>query len=230
MRALPHLTRGRVALLSVVAGVCGSLAAADGRAAVIYNTFGDGNSYDGGNPIVISSGGSFFGQNYGFSWLAVPFTAPYNCSLNSVSLSTYYYANTNAMTVQIMADTGSGLPGTTLETINSGFGVPPAVLTFEGPTTYTPTVETSLTNPVLTAGQTYWVSVGAIGDGLGIWNANNQGITASIAHYGGSSFYGWEHSGTLTIPAMSVDVTPLPEPAAMAALGLSLFTLTRRRR
>lgn len=71
----------------------------------------------------------------------------------------------------------------------------------------------------IAAGSTYWIV--ASSDGNLTWNHTNSGLTTV---YGNGSYF---HNADA---AFSVQVTPTPEPASFAALGLGAFGLLRRKR
>ena len=153
--------------------------------------------------------------------MAVQFTPTYDTALDRLTVGTYYYANRDLMRVSLMTNDVDGLPGDVLETFTGSFGQ------FGSPPFFDSTLHTQLD-----AGVQYWIAVEAAEtDSLGILNGNNLGITQSIAHYAGSAFFGWEHTGDIRVPAMRVEATAIPEPASLGLLGtIGAIALRRGRK
>jgi hypothetical protein len=179
----------------------------------LYSTFGTGQTF--------GSGGFSVEDNLGW---AVPFQPSVTANLTSVDVALSLQSPDPFPMEVAIADDASGSPGATIES----FSVTP---------TSTPTAESlsSILNPVLTGGTTYWFEViGQVsepGVDVGQLYSNNLGLTETvdITSTGGAS---WSvFSAGEPDPAFDV-IGAVPEPAsiAIAAVGLAGMSLRRRRK
>ncbi len=182
---------------------------------VAYNSFGPGNSYNSGIVWAVS-GASTSG---GYRGQAQFFTPDISGYFYSVMLATYHVSGSGLSNFYLAQDSGSGTPGTILESFTSVANVN-GLLTLD-----------STATPLLQAGTNYWIcDEPTAGNSYNGWYENSQGVT-------GFAFERSEWSWS-AIPSPSpgsgvfeVNVTPVPEPSALALCilcGSCLLLLSRR--
>jgi|GEM_PF-2178588 len=145
-----------------------ALCASSARADVVFSNFDAANSNRSSPALPISAGGG--------GWtVAQSFTPTQDYILGSVTLALSIPANetSGTFTVAVMADSGSGGPGTIVEQ----FTVTSAPISG---TPVLPVILNSVLNPTLSANTTYWLVV-APGDTtvFGYWQTNVTGDVAS---------------------------------------------------
>jgi len=186
---------------------------------IIYSTFGSGNSYK------LMEWGIDGTSTSNPEAMAVSFSPPSNYLFNSASFA--FATDISIASEQFLValtNSSSGRPGSTIESFS---------VTVSGSSGAIYTVS-SLLNPQLVSGTTYWLTVSpSTASFLGGWFANNQGITGFAASdltngYTVVSGSGW------TTPAYSVSGTlsggQVPEPASLLLLGAGLAALAAWRR
>jgi hypothetical protein len=153
-------------------------------------------------------------------WIdAIAFTPSTTAALADIGITLAYVSGQNSATIQLLNDSG-GLPGSLIEswTVNN-------LSMFQKNTPTTATFVTSNSNPILDAGQQYWVAViaGTPGDKANLlyWMAP---LPAAYTPFATS-----QDGGPYTIVAnpyvgdggFRVDgtLTPAPEPSSLMMLG-----------
>jgi hypothetical protein len=118
---------------------------ADASPIAVYDNFGPGQSYDTGDSWAVLSVPGHSGQA-----LAVPFTPATDVTLDAVLLPLNYLSGTNSVVVSLRPDV-SGQPGATpLESFSlTGLPMEPSSTVFQ---------LNSVSDPVLSAGTTYWIA------------------------------------------------------------------------
>lgn len=193
---------------------------AEVRAAVIYSTFGPGDTFNinnGGWPVG-------FATPQSGAIAAARFSSNENYTLTSIRVATYYVVEPNNFVVSLNSD-NNGSPGSALATFsNTAFPLLGIVTVAPGGTVN------------LTSGSTYWVVLSAAASPTaGGWYPNDQNLVGNWAQ----SFTdqsGWFQQNNALTPAFDVNgnVTTagnVPEPSAIAltALGVAGLLLRRRR-
>jgi hypothetical protein len=171
------------------------------RGAVIAENIGPGDSYQAGYYLLSNTPD-----------IAVKFTVPVSLGyeLDSVTLPMEYILSTNSYTLSVNQDAG-GVPGTAVETWTTSGG--PGLSTVS-----------SVLDPVLVSGQTYWLLANVSGDTFMGWHLNDQGATS---HTYANDGPGWEPTAPTDV-AFRITGTPVPEPTSALALA-SLLLLARKR-
>jgi hypothetical protein len=189
---------------------------------VIYDNFGPGLTYNtnaawdaaGPNNTLIP------GNQYAD---ALSFTPSSTLTFDAVLMPLSYFSGTNSAIVNLTPDV-SGQPGATPLESFSVSGLP----TFPNGNVFQ---LNSVTNPVLTAGDTYWITFfpGA-SNSIVSWFINSTGaLGIGVSVDGGST---WDF-GASTAPAMEVlgNQVSTPEPSSLAMLaGLGACIIGRLRR
>jgi hypothetical protein len=145
-------------LIAIVMGVGVGLAAAgEARAdAVVFSNFGPGTTFDTNHGYTVA-GSATNTANV----VANSFTVASNVNFTSAQLALGLVSGPSMLQVLLVADAG-GVPGSIIETINVNIGPfpPGSVVT-----------ATSVLNPLLTSGTTYWLMAYAPGaNTLAEWN------------------------------------------------------------
>jgi hypothetical protein len=198
----------------IVAGLVSS-AVPSAHAAVIFDNFGPGDTYNTGVGWTISSSGSSPGhwdQGDAFT----PLGSDYR--LDTIELAMWLATGTNELDVWLMSDS-SGKPGAVIESFYFNGVMQPApgsVL-----------LANSVLNPVLLAGTQYWLVASTPGpDTWAAWNKNSTGDTGPHAQWVGGP---WGVAND-TAGAFRISGT-VPEPSTLLLLGSGLAGLgfVRRR-
>ncbi|NLT76170.1 MAG: hypothetical protein GXX98_06570 [Planctomycetes bacterium] len=185
---------------------------------LVYSNFGSGIP-GGGYGI-----GTYGPGNYAYaSSFSVTGTESY--TLDRIELAAALSFGLNQLNVSLMAD-AAGLPGTVLESFSFTDQMPP----HGDPDTV---VGVSATNPLLTAGSTYWLAAFAPNDTGAVWWCTSPEVYGSNANsVDGGSWY----AETTCMPAFEISGTPVatvvPVPGAMllTSLGLGMIGWVHRRR
>ena len=181
---------------------------------IIYSDFGAGLTY--GTSVVWGVEGASLSS--GYRGQAQYFTPSFDCYLSYAELATYHQSGSPLSNFFIAADNGSGAPGTILESF-ANVTTPTGLLTL-----------TSLQNPLLTAGTTYWLGMepGA-NNTLNGWFENNQNVEPAFAFE--RSQGGWTGFGPPSPPAGTFEIVaaPVPEPSAAGLLIFGAIGFARSR-
>lgn len=184
--------------------------AAVSRADILVDTFG--TSGTGYHPIAgwTINSGSFIGQS---------FTTAGTYTFQSIDLPFRMAAETDQFQVNLRSST-AGLPGSVIEsfTVTNAFGASTSGLY----------QLTSSLSPILNPG-TYFITVEGLADGAGRWLLNtgaNTGQNVVSVDGGGIWSPFTDTLGALRVSGAQV----VPEPATMAALGLGIVAMMRRRK
>jgi hypothetical protein len=214
-------------ILTVLLVAIGAPNASANTADIIFNTFGPGNSYD------TTTGQQFYQLSLDGildHYIAVSFVPTTTESLGQILVAVNVPTGESAI-VRVTENFDWSLLGGT-----DGPGVALESFTLTGNSTPGIVDLTSGLNPVLTAGQTYWVQVdsGAQYTVPGTWYNNNQGITGEVAtNIDFCKILCAPLTTNRTAPAVEVlSITPTPEPATlgMFAAGAALMGLLKRKR
>ena len=202
--------------MAVIAAI--ALHAAPLRADTVHSNLGPGDSFDptGGWNVTTLASVTGVDQN-----VAMPFTVIGTSStFVSVELAMSHLGGTPSLDILLTADAG-GVPGAVIETLNVTVVGGPALV-----------AATSVLNPTLVAGTTYWIATAAGGDHSSLWNfagspgGNNPIGTVGLSYDGGDS---WSTS-TGEEAAFRVTGNAVPEPGTgLLVLGGLLIVAGSRR-
>ena len=205
--------RWRGAATGMLLLITGTLPMGAGAALIVTDTFGPGDSYDTGGRFGVDGIGDF---------QAFLFTPTASGALEQITVAIGRESVATTQTRFELFDGTAGALGTLLETFDIANNVAPgqtpgAVVSFG-----------SLAQPVLTAGQIYWLSYSepdAADQSSSLWFFNDQGLT-------GTRLTSALPAQTNILPAFRIEVADVSEPAAALLLmvGLVGCALGRRRR
>lgn len=135
---------------------------------VIFSNLGPGDSYTGN---VVSAVGYPFGGFLGDYVIASGFTVgSKSMYLSTIQVAAGLKSGPNTLTINLDADAG-GIPGATLES----FTITGAMPTIGSVSSGNLVVATSVLDPLLTAGSSYWVVLNAPSPTFAGWNLNSTG-------------------------------------------------------
>lgn len=209
------------------------LAAASAHADVVaFNTMGPGDSFDVDGPAqqIIGSNIRHVGA---WTWGGMAFTPTVTGTLSSLTMGlNRYYSNTNDVQFFISEESG-GMPGAVLEsfTLNNAprYGRPGDTVA---------TTITSVTNPLLNAGTTYFVYGESHLAQTFLWYDGATGTTGTL-YERSQNDQGYDQAAVRAgvQRSLRVNVTPtaaaVPEPGSLALFamgGIPLLGILRRRR
>jgi hypothetical protein len=179
----------------------------------VYNSFGPGNTYNSG--IVWAVGGA--AASGGYRGQAEYFVPGISGNLTTIQLATLQLGGSKLSNFFIAQDDGNGIPGTILESFLS-------VQNANGLMTIN-----SATQPLLQAGQKYWLCDEPTADNsYNGWYQNSQGVANGFAFE--RSQWGWSFVGAPAPSSgvFSVAVAPVPEPSVAGLAVLGIGVLARR--
>ena len=190
-------------------------------AAVIYSNLGPSDTFvvtPGTYPVWNLLSGGFIHR-------AASFTVPgsQNVQFGSADLGLYLQNGPNLAKVELAANASGNIPGSVIE--NIGFQLPPPSA---NPVIVT---ATSQTNPILTAGATYWIIASMqFPQSMATWGPNNQGALGGNATRTNFMNGQWFQQGPGGVPSLRIN-SMVPEPSAFLSviLGAALLAGVRRR-
>lgn len=191
--------------------------AASAQADIAFSNFGPGDSYYG------SAGYAIYGSavSSGYRSLAQQFVSQETGELTRVRVPMFLVSGTNSVKVTLFGNSNLNTFGTTLETWTLNGAIHNYIVDFDN----------AVPGLQLVTGNTYWLLVtpGA-NDMQGGWYNAEPGEDAN--RYGARSFDGtnYDYANYEFPAAFSVEVAPVPEPASLAAIGLGVAIVTRRRK
>jgi hypothetical protein len=203
-----------------------AVASAEVRADFLFSNLSPPpHPYDTGTAWIIGQGGVSGDVNVAFA-----FTPTITGTLSAVELPLFTGSGTPDFKVQVRSD-NNGVPGALLESFD--------VVNPPGPPFAPPlSVEQSVLQPLLTAGQQYFLEVSpGAGDTGGGWNLNNTGQFGKtyFSYDGGQTWivnqFGGGPMGAFAVEG--VPVSAVPEPAGLVLLGgggLTVIAYSWRRR
>lgn len=198
--------------------VAASILASPGRAAVIVDTFGPGNSFDNSEESGVYAIGFNADPDFPETIVAAAgFTLTADGIVDDVAVA----ADAHNYSLVIFGDNG-GLPdGNVLGTVSSGF-------TFDGYIEFTPSI-------ALAAGD-YWLVMAAPPGtpiALGGWYPSDQLLLTGPFRQSGDAGQTWAFGGAISsLPAFRIGATQtmIPEPGTMTLIGAGFLGLVAFRR
>lgn len=175
------------------------------RGATIYSNFGPGQTYNTGVSELVGTITGLASQESE----AGSFTPATTSILTAIDFAAVYSSGPNQLNVYL---TSGALPGAPIESFT--FSNIPG-----GPTVLT---ATSVTQPVLSAGTTYWVVLVAndpVNSEFG-WSFSITGAKGGATRLGAGS---WVINNIQNQPAFDVQGNAIPEPATPFLVGASLL-------
>lgn len=192
------------------------------EAAPIYSNLGPGDSFatsPGTYPVWNLTSGAFIDR-------AAAFTVPgvEDVLFESAELGFHLQSGMNTATVHLAANDAGNLPGALIESIDLLLPAPSA----------TPTIimATSNTNPILTAGSTYWIIASmSFPDAMATWGVNDTGAvgaTATRTNFQNGQWFA--QPGGMPSLRVNASPAPVPEPTTLLLVGTGLASAAFRRR
>lgn len=191
----------------------------------------------GGSPAYDVNQANLVGDDFSNScangtdcWIGqgVSFVASATGNLSDIQLALSYPFDAPSSDVLVRLQSDSGGPVAVLESFN----VAPAALGLLGNNNPLITL-TSISMPLLTVGNTYWLTVnsGSRTDVLG-WNLNASLDTSSTATSldGGATWFTPSNETPGAFRVNGITATPVPEPSTLLLVGGGVLTALRRRR
>jgi hypothetical protein len=180
------------------------------HAGVIYSNYGPGFSYDTNTAWIVDYPGTGFNP-------AMPFTPTATATLDAIYLNVGNDLGTSSLDITLRTDSG-GIPGAVIESFNVT-SVPDAL----NGVTFAPLQLKSSLNPILSAGQQYWIAATAndLGAEFGWWESNAD-IGQVFSDQNGSPGFSTGRRGVF-------ELTSAPEPiGSVLAMSGILLVFTRR--
>jgi hypothetical protein len=196
-------------LINVAFLVAFNFCASAQNSVYVFNSFGANNTYDANRGWAIAGTNGIPGVSE-YSGLAEYFTPNVTGSLYQIQLATRSIFNSGSTAVDfyIAQDNGRGLPGSILESFSNTItptGAIAGVVTLD-----------SISDPLLQAGQKYWLCAEPASPNTGIsWCFNLEGLTNYFANE--SSEWNWSSTsvGGAIDSVFSISVIPVPEPSGI---------------
>lgn len=190
------------------------------HAVVIHDTFAPNMGF---NPSLVHMAAGGTTSNPATNSIAVPFTVPApGLAFDSFSIVTAYEATSSPFAwTTLHADSGNGTPGAVVEAL-------PLFLILQQPMNPVTSTTVSQSNPVLTAGATYWMVLSCPPGNTFRWYDNAIGATGFSQN---ANNQGWVADNTPgREPVLRIEARPVPTPASVIPLTGLLALSGRRRR
>lgn len=198
--------------LTVLFATVGSMGIAN--AVVAFSSFAPGDVYNTGQGYTIGGPNASPVQR-----VAVQFTSLASGSIDQVRIAHFYSSGDTTLNVAMYNDNGSDQLGTWFTTWTFADSNSAGHIT---------TLTNAFPSLTLTAGQKYWVEVFSATNGLHAWNLADASIPLGRITWSTNDGTTYNYASGATVSAF--DVTVVPEPTSMIALGLGVAALAARRR
>jgi hypothetical protein len=183
-------------------------------APVVFGDLGANNSFSNNGWCVTGANTGSCGSAV-TRYIAAPFVPSSTFVVSNITLPLSYMSGANGAVINLMS-TSALLPGAVLESWSVS-NVP------SGPVV---TSVSSKLNPVLQAGQTYWVDVEPLaGDTLVYWYTNNLGLPGGMTNINQAGWTGLSGYAGQTLPAFSVAGLSFQASQTITFAALSNVTL-----
>lgn len=201
-------------LKTITLGLLLTFGAAHLGATVLYTDFGAADSYDA------ASADSVFGTPPGTDRGAA-FVISSDATFTSLRVAVSLTSGTNSVTVALR-NNSAGSPGSVIESFTlTSLTSSSAIYTL-----------TSVTNPTLSGGTTYWVTIFPGGSNTSApWYVNNQGIIGLASSFDGGTTWS-NQAGAKPTLEINGTLAPVPEPSTSMLFlgGLGAVGLLRLRK